>query len=258
MKKEINRLFKRPKSMMDILSRLPDEKAEIIQNEMLDNAYLLIEDAKLLIKQNNNFGHAFGLIALACEEIAKVNMWSEMLFFKRKQKGKKDPLRNHVEKQQSLATLTFAGYIPIYIKETFENKISEEIKEDKDALKKIFDENLREFFKRIQNDSELKKRMLQRQYFFGRLEVNEQGEEIYKVGFLSEMREYSLYVDVISDTKYFTPKNIPKDNTLALKQIAEEDLYYTDLFYNKGRIIKKYNIKKPDLPLSQITHKEVL
>ncbi len=141
--------------------------------------------------------------------------------------------------------------------ETFENRISEEIKEDKDALGKIFKENLQDFFKRIQNDSELKKRMLQRQYFFGRLEVNEQGEEIYKAGFLSEMREYSLYVDVISDIEYNTPKKIPKDNTLALKQIAEEDLYYTDLFYNKGRIIKKYNIKKPDLPLSQSAYKDV-
>ena len=247
MKKEINRLFKRTDSMMNILSRLPDNEVEMIQNEMLDNAYLLIEDAKLLIKQNNSFGHAFGLIALACEEIAKVNM----LFFKRKQKSRKDPLRNHIKKQQSLATLTFARYIPIYIKETFEKKIGEEIKEDKDALENIFDENIRDFFKRIQNDSELKKRMLQRQNFFGRLEITDEGEEIYKTGFLSEMREYSLYVDVISDTEYFTPKKIPNDNTLALKLIAEEDLYYTDLIYNKERIIQKYNLKKPDLPLSQ-------
>ncbi len=253
MKIEINRLFKTTDSMMNILSRLPDNKVEIIQNEMLDNAYLLIEDAKLLIEQNKSFGHAFGLIALACEEIAKVNM----LFFKREQKSRKDPLRNHIEKQQSLATLTFAGYIPVYIVETFENRISEEIKEDKDALGEIFKENLQDFFKRIQNDSELKKRMLQKQYFFGRLEVNEQGEEIYKAGFLSEMREYSRYVDVISDIEYNTPKKIPKDNTLALKQIAEEDLYYTDLLYNKGRIIKKYNIKKPDLPLSQSAYKDV-
>ncbi len=74
MKIEINRLFKRTDSMMNILSRLPDNKVEIIQNEMLVNAYLLIEDAKLLIEQNKSFGHAFGLIALACEEIAKVNM----------------------------------------------------------------------------------------------------------------------------------------------------------------------------------------
>jgi hypothetical protein len=99
--------------------------------------------------------------------------------------------------------------------------------------------------------------MLQRQYFFGRLEINEEGEEIYKAGFLSEMREYSLYVDVISDTEYFTPKKISKDAALALKHIAEEDLYYTDLLYNKGEIIKKYTIKKPDLPLSQSTYKEV-
>lgn len=239
--------------MMNILSRLPDNEVEIIQNEMFDNAYLLIEDAKLLIKQNKSFGHAFGLIALACEEIAKVNM----LFFKRKQKTRKDPLRNHIKKQQSLATLTFARYIPIYIKETFEKKIGEEIKEDKDALENIFDENIRDFFKRIQNDSELKKRMLQRQYFFGRLEITDDGEEVYKAGFLSEMREYSLYVDVISDTEYFTPKKIPKDTTLALKLIAEEDLYYTDLFYNKERIIKKYNLKKPDLPLSQSAYKNV-
>lgn len=253
MKIEINRLFKRTDSMMNILSRLPDDKVEIIQNEMLDNAYRLIEDAKLLIKQNNSFGHAFGLIALACEEIAKVNM----LLLKRTQKSREDPLRNHIEKQQSLATLTFAGYVPIYIKETFEKKISEEIKEDRDALEKIFDENLQDFLERTQNDSELKKRMLQRQYFFGRLEINEQGEEIYKTGFLSELREYSLYVDVISDTDYFTPKKITKDITLALKQIAEEDLYYTDLFHNKGRIIKKYNIKKPDLPLNHTVYKEV-
>lgn len=253
MKKEINRLFKRTDSMMNILSRLPDNEVEIIQNEMLDNAYLLIEDAKLLIKQNNSFGHAFGLIALACEEIAKVNM----LFFKRKQKTRKDPLRNHIKKQQSLATLTFARYIPIYIKETFEKKIGEEIKEDKDALENIFDENIRDFFKGIQNDSELKKRMLQRQYFCGRLEITDEGEEVYKAGFLSEMREYSLYVDVISDTEYFTPKKIQKDTTLALKLIAEEDLYYTDLFYNKERIIKKYNLKKPDLPLSQSAYKDV-
>jgi hypothetical protein len=66
-------LFKRTDSIINILSRLSDNEVEIIQNEMLDNAYLLIEDAKLLIKQNNSFGHAFGLIALACEEIAKVN-----------------------------------------------------------------------------------------------------------------------------------------------------------------------------------------
>jgi AbiV family abortive infection protein len=256
MKKEINRLFKRTDSMMNILSRLPDNEVEIIQNEMLDNAYLLIEDAKLLIKQNNSFGHAFGLIALACEEIAKVNM----LFFKRKQESKKDPLRNHIKKQQSLATLTFARYIPIYITETFEREINEEIREDEDALEKIFDENFQDFIQdfteRIQNDSELKKRMLQRQDFFGRLETNEEREEIYKAGFLSEMREYSLYVDVISDTEYFTPKKISKDVALALKHIAEEDLYYTDLFYNKGEVIKKYTIKKPDLPLSQSAYKE--
>lgn len=253
MKKEINRLFKRTDSIMDILSRLSGNEVEIIQNEMLDNAYLLIEDAKLLIKQNNSFGHAFGLIALACEEIAKVNM----LFFKRKQESKKDPLRNHIKKQQCLATLTFARYIPIYITETFERKVSEEIKGDEDALEKIFDENFQDFLERIQNDSELKKRMLQRQYFFGRLEINEEGEEIYKAGFLSEMREYSLYVDVISNTEYFTPKKISKGAALALKDTTEEDLYYTDLFYNKEKIIKKYNLRKPDLPLSQSAYKEV-
>ncbi len=246
MKKEINRLFKRTDSMMNILSRLPDDRAGIIQNEMLDNAYHLIEDAKLLIEQNNSFGHGFGLIALACEEIAKVNMLS----LKTKQKSEKDPLRNHIEKQQNLATLTFARYIPVYIIETFEKKISEEIKEDRNALEKMFDKNLQEFLRRIPNDPALKKRMLQRQYFFGRLEINEHGKEIYKAGFLSEMREYSLYVDVTSDTDYLTPNKILKDHALALKEIAEEDLYYTDLYHNKGKIIERYQITKPNLPLT--------
>lgn len=246
MGKETNRLFKRTDSMMNVLSRLPDDKVEMIQNEMIDNAYHLIEDAKLLIKWNRSFGHAFGLIALACEEIAKVNMLS----LNRTQKRRKDALRDHIEKQQSLATLTFARYAPIYIKETFEKWIGEEIEEDGNALEKIFDENLQDFLERIQNDSKLKKRMLQRHYFFGRLEVDDQGEEIYKVGHLSELREYSLYVDVINDNEYFTPKNIPEDNTISLKKIVEEYLYYTDLYYNKSRIIKKYQIIKPNLPVN--------
>ena len=202
----------------------------------------------MLIEENKSFGHAFGLIALACEEIAKVNM--VYLSINRVQIGKKDPLRNHFEKQQNLATLTFARYIPLYIlAEIFDKEIGEKPKFDKDALMKIFDKTLQEFYEKIKSDPELRNRMLQRQYFFGRLEINENGEEIYKAGVLSELREYSLYVDIFDDNTFLTPKKIPEDNTLSLRKIAEEDLYYTDLLYNEGRIIKKYNIMKPTLPL---------
>ena len=107
---------------------------------------------------------------------------------------------------------------------------------------KKFDKTLQEFYEKIKSDPELRNRMLQRQYFFGRLEINEDGEETYKAGFLSELREYSLYVDVLDDNTFLTPKKIPEENTSSLIEIAEEDLYYTDLLYNEGKIIKKYNI----------------
>ena len=83
--------------------------------------------------------------------------------------------------------------------------------------------------------------MLQRQYFFGSW-----GEEDYRNGYLSEIREYSLYVCILSNSECMTPKQISQKVALDLMSIAEEDLYYADLLYNQGRIIKKYALKKPE------------
>lgn len=248
MKKVFNRLFNRTDSTLNILSRASQEQIEILINEILDNAFLLIKDANTLIEQNKSYGHAFGLLALACEEIAKANM----VIYKGIDQNGKHPFTNHTSKQKNLAMLTFARYIPIYIKEGFESKIDPNIHKDRKSLDTLFDENLNEFLEIMESDPEFNKRFIERQEFFGRLESSKRnGEEItcHTKGHLNELREYAFYVDVISNTELMTPKQIPKEYAISIKSITEEDLYYTDLYYNKGRIINKYQIKKPSLPL---------
>ena len=242
MKKKKSRLFDRTGHMRDILLKLPEDRVNLVANKILENAYSLIKDAQLLIEKNKSYGHAFGLLALACEEIAKANM----IFLRIDRKSKKDPFLNHIEKQEMLAALTFTRYVTLYIiRKYFKNINEKNLREE--HLQKIFKKTLKEFIDELDRNPELKNRFLQRQYFFGRIEIID-GEEIYETGVLSEIREYSLYVDLVSDNELLTPKNIPEDNTLALMKIAEEDLYYTDLLYNGGKLIKKYNLQKPELP----------
>jgi len=244
-KKVGSKLFKRQGRMIDILLNLPEDKLRIIINEILDNAYHLIKDAELLVENHESFGHGFGLIALACEEIAKVDIVCLEKQTNVSQESKKDPLLNHFDKQESLAAHTFAAYIPRYLNEYVGAAINESGDDG------AFNTYLSNFLEKIETDDLLRSRLEQRQYFFGRPECDQNGKEIYKKGHLSELREYSLYVDVIDSNNLITPKDITRDCATALKSICEEELYYIDKIYNSSNITTKYDIKKPTLPLTK-------
>jgi len=238
------------KKTIEYFNALAHEKKDAYIDDIIINAYNLIQSAQELIRIGN-YGHAFFLLETADEELAKVML----VQYPDTKNLKNDPFINHGQKREQISILTYTRFFSVYLLKSFLERSdvksltskegSGKKSEEHEKMKVLFNKHIQKFLELVLNDPETKKRFEIRNNLYGLYGLPSK----YK-GYLTELRQYSIYVDIPNPNEILTPAMFDMDLVKIYLEIVKENLYYMDSFRNNAKIIKKFNIDEPKLPFN--------
>jgi len=211
-------------------ARLPERKRQEILSEIMLNAYGWYSDARKII-QSGSFGHGAALLVVAREEVAKVLALSN------------DPshsinLKDHKQKLGLLKLQTF-GRNPLMDQFQLILRNAKRLPQPISAeqARSAIDEANKEYLSILMDDPSKKEEYAKMRY---RYAVR---QDFDKIGI--RLREGGLYVNVKDNGEYESPSEVEEGTTLALLDVALEDIYWTDQLWNDGKLSGDFGLDTP-------------